>query len=176
MKLPRIKRCIACRVFKPLTEFYKKDYRRINGDKGTSKCKPCQLAYLKEYNKRRGDRWRAEVSRKYQRKLKGLVVDAYGGKCECCGEARIEFLQIDHIHNDGASHRRELAGSHLYDELRKLGFPKDRFRLLCCNCNFARGKYGYCPHEKEREAYEISKNGKTLSVEAVLHEKQKTKS
>jgi hypothetical protein len=30
--------------------------------------------------------------------------------------------------------------------LRKNGFPKG-FRVLCHNCNFAHGHYGYCPHK-----------------------------
>lgn len=30
----------------------------------------------------------------------------------------------------------------------KLGWPKDRYRLLCYNCNIARARHGgRCPHE-----------------------------
>jgi radical SAM protein with 4Fe4S-binding SPASM domain len=32
--------------------------------------------------------------------------------------------------------------------LKNNNYPKDLFRLLCHNCNMARGCYGYCPHEK----------------------------
>ena len=82
------------------------------------------------------------------------VLEAYGGKCECCNESIPEFLGIDHINNDGAQHRRESGlhgGGRLYYWLRKNGFPKDRFRLLCHNCNLARGFYGKCPHELKTE-------------------------
>ena len=30
------------------------------------------------------------------------------------------------------------------------GFPKDKYRLLCHNCNQSMGWYGYCPHQKEK--------------------------
>jgi hypothetical protein len=84
------------------------------------------------------------------RQAKQLVVDAYGGKCECCGESMVEFLTIDHINNDGALHRRKVGkGRRIYKDLIALGFPKDNYRLLCFNCNIARGFYGYCPHKPE---------------------------
>jgi rubrerythrin len=86
-------------------------------------------------------------------RLRAEVLAAYGGACACCQERRPEFLAVDHINGDGAAHRRELksrAMAHLYNLLKKQGFPKDRFRLLCHNCNHARGLYGYCPHERER--------------------------
>ena len=38
----------------------------------------------------------------------------------------------------------------MYLELKKLGWPKDRFRLLCTNCNQARAYFGVCPHERGR--------------------------
>lgn len=44
----------------------------------------------------------------------------------------------------------------LYLWLRKRGFPKqvvidstvETLRVLCANCNMARGWYGYCPHKE----------------------------
>ena len=94
-------------------------------------------------------------------KLRAEVLAAYGHACACpnCGEIRAEFLSIDHINGDGAAHRLELGkGNKLmglartYAWLKQNAFPKDRFRLLCHNCNFARGHYGYCPHEREQNA------------------------
>lgn len=74
----------------------------------------------------------------------------FGNKCACCGEAAPEFLQIDHINNDGAKHRRSVeAGITLCRWLIKSNFPPG-FQLLCANCNFAKGMYGVCPHEKAR--------------------------
>jgi len=85
------------------------------------------------------------------RQLKLLVVAAYGGKCECCGESIPEMLSVDHINGDGADERRKFSLNgkwNLYAWLKRNGFPKDRYRLLCFNCN--RGAYmngGVCPHQ-----------------------------
>lgn len=40
-----------------------------------------------------------------------------------------------------------MQSTRLYRSLKRRGFPKDRFRLLCANCNL--GRYlngGVCPH------------------------------
>jgi hypothetical protein len=76
------------------------------------------------------------------------ILQAYGGKCVCCGETIPQFLNIDHINNDGAKHRREIGGSSgLQIWIEKNNYPKD-FQILCYNCNV--GKYlngGVCPHK-----------------------------
>jgi hypothetical protein len=33
--------------------------------------------------------------------------------------------------------------------LKRNGYPKG-FRVLCHNCNSARGLYGYCPHKRRK--------------------------
>lgn len=81
------------------------------------------------------------------RRLKEQVITAYGGKCECCGEQEPAFLSVDHINDDGAAHRRTISASNLYRWLRKHGFPRDAYRLLCFNCNCGRRiNGGVCPH------------------------------
>lgn len=91
-------------------------------------------------------------------KLKREVIDAYGGKCACCGEITLVFLTIDHIDGNGAEHRRRMAaetgsnwgqaGTPTYRWLRKNGFPEG-FRVLCANCNCGRHwNGGTCPHEE----------------------------
>jgi hypothetical protein len=49
---------------------------------------------------------RLRKSKEYERRCKQKIIDAYGGKCQCCGESIFEFLSIDHIHNDGAQERK----------------------------------------------------------------------
>lgn len=102
----------------------------------------------------------AARAKKRRDALRAETLQAYGHACACagCTEIRAEFLAIDHTNGDGAAHRREICGQNklfggtrIYGWLKKRGFPKDRFRLLCHNCNLARGFYGYCPHERERE-------------------------
>jgi hypothetical protein len=83
------------------------------------------------------------------RRLKQEVLSHYGTHCACCGESTFEFLQIDHVNNDGAAHRKAIgrgAGTGTYNWLKKNGWPKG-FQALCANCNFAKSRYGRCPHQ-----------------------------
>lgn len=105
----------------------------------------CQRHY---YSTPEQKKKRAEQNKRKFQKLRSDVIDAYGGKCACCGEVQPEFLSLDHVNNDGAAHRRELGikGGHaswLWAQAN--GYP-DRLQLLCYNCNCAKGYYGVCPH------------------------------
>lgn len=84
-------------------------------------------------------------------RLRSEVVQGYGQLCQCCGETRIEFLNVDHVQNNGAYERRVLKRQQdsLYYFIIRNNFPPE-YRLLCWNCNCARGILGYCPHEVER--------------------------
>jgi hypothetical protein len=94
--------------------------------------------------------------RESRHRLRLEMIQAYGGKCQCPGGCDIvqpEFLAIDHIFNDGRNHRREIGAGQisaiqLFRWLRDRGYPKDRFRLLCHNCNAARQHFGKCAHEE----------------------------
>lgn len=89
---------------------------------------------------------RAVIKRK-ERKL--LVINTYGGCCACCGETEIGFLTIDHINNDGKTHRQEIggAGHTMYSWLVKNKFPRGIVQVLCWNCNLGRfHNGGECPH------------------------------
>lgn len=83
-------------------------------------------------------------------RIKVETFSAYGGVvCACCGEKMLECLQLDHINNDGAVHRKaNLHGTRIYRLLKKQGYPSG-FQVLCANCNFAKGILGYCPHSRE---------------------------
>jgi hypothetical protein len=87
-----------------------------------------------------------------------------GGKpsCECCHKSELEFLALDHKNGGGNKHRYELcnrrkspgrspAGDIMYQWVRHNGFPPG-FRVLCQDCNFAIGVFGYCPHQNEIRA------------------------
>lgn len=82
-------------------------------------------------------------------KLRMRCLREYSSKepeCACCHESHLEFLTIDHIDGGGADHRRKMGSRNIYRWLMRNHFPKG-FRVLCINCNFSLGKYGYCPHD-----------------------------
>lgn len=129
------KRCARCNKWKVLTAF--SDQKRKQATGLTSSCNDCRhaLVFVKV------------------RKKKEEVIKAYGGKCACCGEDELVFLQIDHVNHDGKEHRAELRKngggqrSRIYQWLKKHKWPKKRFRLLCVNCNFATRLGQPCPYE-----------------------------
>lgn len=85
-------------------------------------------------------------------RIKREVLAHYGnGRCACCGEERIEFLTIDHVHGGGTRHREKLRIGNMCAWLKQNNFPEG-FQVLCMNCNFAKGRFDRCPHEVEREA------------------------
>ena len=90
---------------------------------------------------------------RYRREARDAVLAAYGNACACCGEGRREFLAVDHV-NGGGNQERRSVGNAVVNMMRHIaaqGFP-ETYRVLCHNCNMARGIYGYCPHERERTA------------------------
>jgi hypothetical protein len=86
-------------------------------------------------------------------RLKHYIVEGYDGKCECCNENEMMFLTIDHINGGGREENRKLskAGVEFYRHLKKLGYPRDNYRLLCYNCNCSREIWGQCYHELCRQ-------------------------
>ena len=99
---------------------------------GTSRCQDCH------------EKHRLHGHKHYQR-LKSKVFQAYGGfRCNCCGDTYRDGLQIDHIHNDGAAHRKQLTKTHFYRWIVNNGFPS-LFQVLCAVCNMAKALNGHCP-------------------------------
>jgi hypothetical protein len=105
--------------------------------------------------------------------LKSTIIEEYGEKCECCGELTWQFLTIDHTGNWGGEHRKLLnkdntnsrGGKNVYQWLKTNGFPKDKFRLLCYNCNCCTGFNGFCQHEFLNGNGKQCKCGKELNLE-----------
>lgn len=120
------------------------DKMRCQRDKGKR-----TAAHLRWHNKTKLDPTRIESQREYKLRIRKEVINAYGGFCKCCGENELVFLDIDHINNDGAKHRKETGyiGLAFYLWLRRENFPKD-FQILCKNCNWAKFVLGGCPHER----------------------------
>jgi hypothetical protein len=155
------RRCVGCGLYKPLSQF-RVVRRRKTGH--SHPCKNCAQkindtwvdknrekanGYYATYDEKNREKRNAKAAERRQN-LRFEVLQAYGHTCTCCGESRHEFLAVDHINGDGAYDRRAgRVGYVLYLWLKQNGYPKDRFRLLCHNCNSAIGFYGYCPHAKE---------------------------
>lgn len=79
------------------------------------------------------------------RRTRQVAIDAYGGKCACCGTSIYEFLAIDHVNGGGRKERESLSTHQIVLKVIRLGFPSD-YRVLCHNCNMAIGFHGFCPH------------------------------
>lgn len=123
-----MRKCGRCDLVKSRSEFYGAQTKR------QSTCKTC----IKR--------------RHFENKIEKL--NAYGGcRCTCCGEKLLEFLTLDHIGNS----KREIK-SKMSRGLRTMGFPyKNKIRVLCMNCNFAYGIFGYCPHKVSEVADPIGR-------------------
>ncbi|MDV3243581.1 MAG: hypothetical protein LYZ66_00230 [Nitrososphaerales archaeon] len=83
----------------------------------------------------------AAATRRENQELRKRVMAGYGGRCACCGEDRIKFLNVDHV--NGKDGRR---GSRLLRFIINHGFPP-YYRILCFNCKMGRElNGGVCPH------------------------------
>lgn len=157
-----LKTCSRCKVTKPVEDFSKSS--------GGYWCKACRREYAKEWfsahpdaKKKNADRAKQQYYSKFEqrerakanrrawtRDLKMKVLEYYSGtppKCQCCGESHVEFLTIDHLANGGKIQREEgvRSGEPLYKWIIDNGYPA-WFQVLCMNCNFSKGMFGYCPH------------------------------
>jgi len=116
--------------------------------------KQLKLEKVKAYQRANPEKIK-ENRRKTQWKIKLQTLAQYSDnvtdiKCNCCGEKEIKFLTIDHINNDGASHRKSIkchtgAGSFYY-WLKRNGWPSG-YQVLCMNCNLGKSLYKICPHQ-----------------------------
>ena len=118
-----------------------KEYREKNKEK------------LKEYREKNKEKLNAS-KKESNEKRKEIVYNHYSNgklECSCCSEKTIEFLQLDHIYNNGNLHRRKVgSGSILYSWVIKNNFPPI-LQILCANCNFGkRMNDGICPHLEVR--------------------------
>lgn len=73
----------------------------------------------------------ADYLRKHKRKHRLLALSELGGECVECGYDDIRALEFDHINNDGYKERGPRDATY-YKNLIK---EKDRFQVLCSNCN-----------------------------------------
>jgi len=107
---------------------------------------------IREYQKQYRANNKKELQEKKQFRLYKIrieVLEHMGSKCKCCGEANEKFLTIDHINGRDKDEPR-ITGKKLWRKVRTEGYPKNKYQLLCFNCNCAKGIYGICPHQMEK--------------------------
>lgn len=121
----------------------------------------CAKCYHKKYKAEHHDRM-LELNRAYyarnpkrfndrikdrNKKRRAQMIQDLGGKCACCGETELIFLCLDHIKGGGRREYEKGGGPNgIWKRAIKEGLPRDKYRILCWNCNAALGLYGYCPH------------------------------
>jgi hypothetical protein len=79
---------------------------------------------------------RLKHTRNCLEKLRKQILKAYGNKCNWpkCKITDPDMLHLDHINDDGAVERKKNNNAS-YFMARRLGFPKDKYQLLCANHN-----------------------------------------
>lgn len=90
----------------------------------------------------------------YRDKIKRDAIEFYSKgsmSCKCCGETTYDFLTFDHINGRNGLNLKTVMPLWL----RKHNYPSG-IQILCYNCNCAKGKLGYCPHEKLVKASVVS--------------------
>ena len=166
-------KCKKCDAVKPAS-----DFDIVNKTRGWRRheCKACtkkridawkirSMDWIKENRKKhrqkdiaRAAKWNKDNRERHNKhclnhyyRLQDKVIMAYGGyRCACCGETEPFFLTIDHVNNDGKSHRKtfQSSGDGLYKWLIKNKFPSG-FQVLCMNCNHGKHRNkGICPHQE----------------------------
>lgn len=119
----------------------------------------CKKHYLAQWNVenhdavrkyRKGPRAKVWAAKKNIRaRLAALA--AYGGKCACCGESDVIYLQLDHIQNDGRADRAlHGLGGRFYSSLKRRGYPLG-LQVLCANCHNAKTHYDGCGDRHSRK-------------------------
>jgi hypothetical protein len=119
------KNCVICR---DCNNTKGREWRKNNREKAN---KYSMDRYFKDPKKSQA------ITSKSRIKVRKDMIVAYGGSCCGCGVQDIDVLDIDHIDNSGAIDRKKhLHGYNLYRHLKKTGWPKNNFQLLCRNCNW----------------------------------------
>lgn len=167
------KRCIICGIpFDPKTQNQvvcglecRKQKQRLATTKYIKDHPAKHNAYMRKYYMTHKDVFkriwkRYAIKKNPQRKLQHQTLrmqclthysPTNEAHCSRCGTTDLNSLCIDHIHNDGAAHRK-LPGinSGIYRWLTANGFPEG-FQVLCYNCNWRKFLQQPVKHPKLKE-------------------------
>ena len=111
----------------------------------------CYMAYSKQcsvenctgrsFAMSRSGLCRYHYNKDYDKRQRHKIYDMLGGaRCVCCGEKDPIFLQIDHVDNNGSSHRKSLGtrAVKLKHYAAYLSENPGGLQVLCANCNYAK--------------------------------------
>ncbi len=143
-----LRTCKRCHEEKPLTDF-EAHRGGFESKRGHERRHTCKICHRKQYRKSM-----VAANKKWLQKLKRDVLMGLGGKCGCCGESEMKFLTLHHIGGWGREHRMAYRGKsgqdrRIFTDVKRLGFPRDLFGVLCWNCHMADQFHGGCPHKEE---------------------------
>lgn len=109
----------------------------------------------RDWTRRKQDSRRTRGVRRLKRKsLREQMFDNLGHQCSCCGESNKVFLTLEHLDGRGAEHRRKRSSnSGILVDVKREGWPKDKYTVLCFNCNCGKAKVGQCPHNYFKDRF-----------------------
>lgn len=112
-------------------------------------CKPCHNESVGLYK------------RSKYREYKKSIFNKLNNKCSCCSIDDDKLLSIDHINGGGSKEKSIHRGFKYIKYLDNLSLNslKDKYQLLCYNCNYCKGFWGTCYHS------DIKKDINNVSVE-----------
>ena len=99
----------------------------------------------RKQNKQKLKHKKAEYRQRIRKEVREYVINAYGGKCTCCGESNPSFLTIDHV-NGRIKGEEKTSGLKMWKIVKDTGCTKE-FTILCFNCNCGKSDSGICPHK-----------------------------
>lgn len=97
----------------------------------------------------KGRKWsRGNKKRKHENYMswRDRFLNMYGRRCSCCGETIVEFLTIEHIQGRNDHRAKRSSYKDYRDAIQE--YQPDIYEVLCMNCNHAKGRFGFCPHQK----------------------------
>ena len=103
--------------------------------------------YSNEWGRKNPEKKR-KIYTKAVLKLKETFFTMYGTLCACCGETERKFLTLDHIHGGGRQENKSGGGGQKIYRNAVKSLNKEKYRVLCFNCNCASYFSKRCPHNQ----------------------------
>lgn len=79
---------------------------------------------------------RASYTRRYNARIRKMLIELLGGHCVKCGFSDSRALQVDHINGGGSKENKNLKGMKNVQILKKVLGGSKEYQLLCANCNW----------------------------------------